>query len=59
MPIYTGNYSKTLPKVNLMAILLHNGNKILSVTIDHATSMTESYVNMKLLPEEIKYCMHR
>lgn len=42
-------------KVSLKAVLLYNGNKIPSVPLAHATNMKESYDNIKLILEKIKY----
>ena len=42
-------------KVNLKVVLLHNGNKVLSVPLAHAANMKESYESMKLLLGKIKY----
>ena len=36
-------------------VLLHNGNKFLSVPLAHAANMKESYESMKLLLGKIKY----
>ena len=42
-------------KISLKAVLLHNGNKFLSVPLAHAANMKASYENMKLLLEKIQY----
>jgi hypothetical protein len=42
-------------KVTLKAVLLHNGNKFPSVTLDHVTNMKESCENMELLLEKFHY----
>jgi hypothetical protein len=42
-------------KVNLKAVIPHNGNKYPSVPLAHAVNMKESYENMKLLLEKINY----
>ena len=36
-------------KVRLKVVLLHNGNRLPSVPLTHATNLKESYENMKLL----------
>jgi hypothetical protein len=40
-------------KLSLKAVLLHYGNKFLSVPVSHATNMKESYENMKPLLEKV------
>ena len=45
-------------KVSLKAVLLHNGNKLPSIPLAHAAGMKETYNNMKLLLEKIKYKEH-
>ena len=42
-------------KVSLKVVLLHNGIKLPSVPLDHATNMKEIYDSMKLLLGKIKY----
>ncbi|UYV69091.1 hypothetical protein LAZ67_6002396 [Cordylochernes scorpioides] len=42
-------------KIILKAVLLHNGNKFISVPIAHASNMEETYENMKLLLKKIEY----
>ena len=42
-------------KVSLKVVLLHNGNKFLSVPLAHAINTKESYENMLLLLGKIKY----
>lgn len=42
-------------KLSLKAVLLHNGNKYPSVPIAHAVHMKESYENMRVLLEHIRY----
>lgn len=42
-------------KTSLKAVLLHNGNVIPSIPLAHAANMKETYDNMKLLLEKIKY----
>ena len=42
-------------KRSLKGVLLHNGNKYLSITIAHSVHLKESYDNMELLLEAIKY----
>ena len=42
-------------KRSLKAVLLHNGNKYLSIPIAHTAHLKESYDNMELLLETIKY----
>ena len=43
---------------SLKAVLLHIGNKIASVPIGHSVQLTESYKNMKILINAIKYSNH-
>ena len=40
---------------SLKAVLLHKENKLRYVPLAHATNMKESYENMKLLLEKIRY----
>ena len=42
-------------KVSLKVVLLHNGNRFLSVPLAHAANMKESYESVKLLLGKIKY----
>jgi len=42
-------------KVSLNVVLLHNGNKFLSVLLAHAANTKESYESMKVLLGNIKY----
>jgi len=42
-------------KVSLKVVLLHNGNKFLSVPLARAANIKESYESMKLLLGKIKY----
>ena len=42
-------------KVSLKVVLLHNGNRFLSVPLAHAANMKESYESMKLLLGKTKY----
>jgi len=42
-------------KASLKVVLLHNGNRFLSVPLAHAADMKESYESIKLLSEKIKY----
>jgi hypothetical protein len=42
-------------KVNLKAVLLHNGNKFPAVSLDHDANMEKFYENMYLLLEKIQY----
>ncbi|XP_077117201.1 uncharacterized protein LOC143773722 [Ranitomeya variabilis] len=46
-------------KVSLKAVLLHNGNVLPSVPVGHAVCMKETYNNMKLLLDAIKYSDHQ
>jgi hypothetical protein len=46
-------------KLSLKAVLLHNGNLLPSIPIGHAVHMKETYGNMKLLLESIKYEDHK
>lgn len=43
---------------SLKAVLLHIGNKMASVPIGHSVQLTESYKNMKILIDAIKYSNH-
>lgn len=45
-------------KISLKAVLLHNGNKYPSVPVAHATNMKETYENMKLLLDKIRYSQY-
>jgi hypothetical protein len=40
-------------KLSLKAVLLHNGNTLLSIPIGHPVHNKESYENMKILMEAI------
>ena len=42
-------------EVSLKVVLLHNGNKFLSIPLAHAANMKGSYESMKLLLGKIKY----
>lgn len=42
-------------KTSLKAVLLHNGNHYPAIPIGHAVSMKETYENLKILLEKIKY----
>lgn len=42
-------------KLSLKAVLVHNGNKYPSVPIAHAVHMKESYENMRVLLDHIRY----
>ena len=46
-------------KLSLKAVLLHNGNRLHSVPIDHAVHMKETYINMKALLNSINYNEHK
>ena len=50
--LQTGVFSS---KQSLKGVLLHNGNKYPSIPIAHSVHLKESYDNMKLLWEAIKY----
>jgi len=43
------------PKVSLNLVLLHNGNRFLSVPLSHAANMKEIYESKKLLLGKLKY----
>lgn len=42
-------------KTSLKAVLLHNGNILASVPVGHSVHMKETYENLKLLLDKIKY----
>jgi len=44
-----------LSKMNLKAVLLHNGNTLPSIPVGHSVHNKELYENMKLLMEAINY----
>ena len=46
-------------KTSLKAVLLHNGNVLLSIPVGHAVHMKETYDNMKQLLRCIKYEQHQ
>lgn len=46
-------------KLSLKAVLLHNGNSLPSIPVGHAVHMKETYANMKLLLEAIRYKDHQ
>jgi hypothetical protein len=43
----------------LKAVLLHNGNKFPSTPLAYAVNMTETYENLKVLLQKIRYEEHR
>ena len=43
----------------LKCVLLHNGNRYVSLPIAHSTKLKEEYDNIKLLLQKIKYDEHR
>ena len=45
-------------RYNLKAVLLHNGNELLSITAKHAVSMKETYDNLKKVLLAINYEQH-
>ena len=44
-----------MSKVSLKLVLLHNGNRFLSIPLAHAANMKESYESIKLLLGKSKY----
>ena len=46
-------------KWSLKGVLMHNGNKYPSIPIAHSVHLKESYDNMELLLEAIKYCEYQ
>ena len=46
-------------KTSLKAVLLHNGNVLLSIPVGRAVHMKETYDNMKQLLRCIKYEQHQ
>lgn len=46
-------------KLSLKAVLLNNGNTLPSIPVGHAVHMKESYENVKLLLEKIRYEDHQ
>ena len=46
-------------KRSLKCVLLHNGNKYVSVPIGHSTKLKEEYSNNKLVLEKLGYCDHQ
>ena len=46
-------------KQSLKGVLLHNGNKYPSISIAHSVHLKESYDNMELLLEAIKYSKYQ
>ena len=45
-------------KRSLKCVLLHNGNKLASIPIGHSVQMKETYENMKIILDRIKYAEH-
>ena len=45
-------------KSGLKAVLLHNGNEYPSVPVAYSRVMKETYENMKIVLQEIKYSVH-
>lgn len=46
-------------KKSLKAVLLHNGNVFPSIPLAHSVRLTETYENMSLLFDKIRYVEHR
>jgi hypothetical protein len=46
-------------KLSLKSVLLYNGNRLASIPIGHAVHMKESYANMTVLLDSIKYAEHK
>lgn len=44
---------------SLKGVLLHNGNKLASLPVAHSVQMKETYENMKILLDELKYGQHQ
>jgi len=44
---------------SLKGVLLHNGNELSCLPVAHSVQMTETYENMKILIEELKYDQHK
>uniref|UniRef100_UPI003590302A uncharacterized protein isoform X2 n=1 Tax=Myxine glutinosa TaxID=7769 RepID=UPI003590302A len=57
MILQNGGSSST-PSRSLKAVLLFNGNKIVSVPVGHSVQMTENYSNMEHLLTALKYKDH-
>ena len=56
MTVMNGNYSSTLEKTSLKAVLLHNGNVEPSIPIAHVVNVKEKYYEaMKTCLEAINY----
>lgn len=46
-------------KRSLKAVLLHNGNRFASIPIAHSTKLKETYENLEIVLEKIKYLEHQ
>lgn len=46
-------------KTSLKAVLLHNGNKLASLPVGHSVHLEESYNDLAMILEKIKYQEHR
>ena len=46
-------------KRSLKAVLLHNGNKFASIPIAHSTKLKETYENLEIVLQKIKYSEHQ
>ena len=46
-------------KRSLKAVLLHNGNKFASIPIAHSTNLKETYENLEIVLQKIKYSKHQ
>jgi hypothetical protein len=42
----------------LKAVLLNNGNNLASITIAHSVHLKETYENLRIVLEKIKYHKH-
>ena len=46
-------------KRSLKAVLHHNGNKFASIPIAHSTKLNETYQNLQIVLQKIKYAEHQ
>ena len=53
------NEGNVSPKVNLKAVLLHNGNKFPAVSLAHARHMKVTHENLQVLLQRICYEEHQ
>jgi len=48
-----------LKETSLKAVLLHNSNRYASIPVGHTVHLKESYENMKVILQAVKYEQHQ